>query len=110
MGANMTTRLLRGGHSVAVYDRNPEAVSTAAAEGAAGSDSLAKLVSQLSAPRAVWIMVPSGKPTDDTIHELLGLLSPGDTIIDGGNSNYQDSQARCALAKATGVGWLTATA
>jgi 6-phosphogluconate dehydrogenase len=108
MGANMTTRLLRGGHSVAVYDRNPEAVKTSAAEGATGAGSLAELVSELQAPRAVWIMVPSGKPTDDTIHELLGLLSAGDTIIDGGNSNYQDSQARCTLAKAKGVDFIDA--
>jgi 6-phosphogluconate dehydrogenase len=108
MGANMTTRLLHGGHEVVVYDRNPEAVAHSVAEGAGGSTSLAELVSKLTAPKAVWIMVPSGKPTDDTVHELLGLLAPGDIIIDGGNSNFRDSQARAALAHAKGVAFVDA--
>jgi 6-phosphogluconate dehydrogenase len=108
MGANMTTRLLRGGHQVAVYDRNPDAVKTSAAGGAIGSTSLADLVAKLPAPTTVWIMVPSGKPTDDTIAELLGLLKPGDAIIDGGNSNFRDSQARYAKAKAQGVSFIDA--
>ncbi|HTV74807.1 MAG TPA: decarboxylating 6-phosphogluconate dehydrogenase [Candidatus Acidoferrales bacterium] len=108
MGANMTTRLLRGNHQVVVYDRSPEAVTTAAAGGATASTSLRDLVSKLSVPRTVWIMVPSGKPTDDTIHELLTLLSSGDVIIDGGNSNFRDSQARYALAKKSGVDFIDA--
>ena len=108
MGANMTTRLLRGGHSVVVFDRNPEAVKTSAAEGVTGATSLAALVGKLGAPRAVWIMVPSGKPTDDTVQQLLGLLAPGDAIVDGGNSNFRDSQARYAAAKAKGVAFIDA--
>jgi 6-phosphogluconate dehydrogenase len=108
MGANMTTRLLRGGHQVVVYDRSTDAVATAAAGGAAASQSLGDLVGKLSAPRTVWIMVPSGKATDDTVHELLGLLASGDTIIDGGNSNFRDSQTRCALAKKSGVDFIDA--
>jgi 6-phosphogluconate dehydrogenase len=108
MGANMTTRLLRGGHQVVVYDRNPDAVKASAAGGATGSASLADLVAKLDAPRTVWIMVPSGKPTDDTIAELLGLLKAGDVIIDGGNSNFRDSQARCANAKTQSVAFIDA--
>jgi 6-phosphogluconate dehydrogenase len=108
MGANMTSRLLAGHHQVTVYDRNPEAVARSTAEGATGAASLADLVSHLAAPRAVWIMVPAGKPTDDTIHELLGLLGKGDTIIDGGNSNFRESQARAKLAAAKGVDFVDA--
>jgi 6-phosphogluconate dehydrogenase len=108
MGANMTTRLLKGGHQVVVYDRNPDAVRASAAGGATASTSLGDLVAKLSAPRTVWIMVPSGKPTDDTISELLGLLKSGDAIIDGGNSNFRDSQARYAKAKAQGVAFIDA--
>jgi len=108
MGANMTTRLLRGGHQVVVFDRNPDAVKTSAAEGATGATSLADLAGKLAAPRAVWIMVPSGAPTDDTVGALLDLLSAGDVIIDGGNSNFRDSQARYARAKAKGVAFVDA--
>ncbi len=96
MGANMTTRLLQGGHSMVVYDRNPEAVRAATAEGAQAADSLQDLAQTLIAPRAVWIMVPAGNPTEQVIEELAGLLSPGDVIIDGGNSNYKDSVRRAA--------------
>jgi 6-phosphogluconate dehydrogenase len=108
MGANMTTRLIRGGHQLAVYDRSPEAVAHSVADGATGATSLADLVAKLTPPRAVWIMVPSGGPTDSTVAELLGLLAPGDAIVDGGNSNYKDSQARYALAKAKGVAFIDA--
>jgi 6-phosphogluconate dehydrogenase len=108
MGANMTTRLLLDAHQVVVYDRSPDAVAREAAEGATSSTSLADLVSQLSPPRAVWIMVPSGAPTDDTVSELLGLLAPGDVIIDGGNSNFRDSQARCKVSKAKGIDFVDA--
>ncbi len=108
MGANMTTRLLLGKHEVVVYDRSADAVAHAASGGATASTSLADLVSKLSAPRAVWIMVPSGKATDDTVSELLGLLAPGDTIIDGGNSNFRESQARAKTAAAQGVAFVDA--
>jgi 6-phosphogluconate dehydrogenase len=99
MGANMTTRLLRGGdtgvkHEVVVYDRSADAIAASVADGATGASDLKDLVGKLTAPRTVWIMVPSGAPTESTIDELLGLLQAGDTIIDGGNSNFRDSQAR----------------
>ena len=104
MGANMTTRLMQGGHEVVVYDRNSVAVTQSASEGAVGSSSLAELVSKLTGkPRVVWIMVPSGKPTDDTIDELIGLLGSGDVIIDGGNTNWQDGLAAYDRCKAKGV-------
>ena len=103
MGANMTTRLLRGGHSVVVFDQNPQAVATASADGAQGAASLADLVAQLAAPRAVWVMVPSGEPTEASIAALAGLLSPGDTIIDGGNSNYKESMRRGVSLAAQGI-------
>ena len=94
MGANMTTRLLQGGHEIVVYDRDTEAVKKAGAGGAVGAVSLADVVDRLTAPRAVWVMVPAGAPTQETITELAGLLSPGDTIVDGGNSNYKDTVRR----------------
>jgi 6-phosphogluconate dehydrogenase len=99
MGANMAARLLRGGdkgekHAVVVYDRSADAIAASVAEGATGAKDLADLVSKLAPPRTVWIMVPAGAPTEATIDELLTLLAPGDAIIDGGNSNFRDSQAR----------------
>jgi 6-phosphogluconate dehydrogenase len=99
MGANMTTRLIRGGHEVVAYDRDPAAVQRSAGDGAQGASSLKELVAQLRAPRAVWIMVPAGEPTDATISELLGLLQPGDVIIDGGNSRWTDSKQRYLRCK-----------
>jgi 6-phosphogluconate dehydrogenase len=104
MGANMTTRLIQGGHQVVVYDRSPDAVARSAADGAAGSSSLGDLCSKLTgSPKIVWLMVPSGKPTDDTIDELLGILRRGDIIIDGGNTNWKDGLAGYDRCKAKGV-------
>jgi 6-phosphogluconate dehydrogenase len=94
MGGNMTERLLRGGHQVVVYDRSPEAISASAKLGATPSTGLEDLVAKLAAPRIVWIMVPAGQPVDDTIASLQPLLSRGDVIIDGGNSNYHDTVRR----------------
>ena len=94
MGGNMTERLLRGGHQVVVYDRSSEAISASAKLGATPSTGLEDLVAKLAAPRVVWIMVPSGQPVDDTIASLQPLLSRGDVIIDGGNSNYRDTVRR----------------
>lgn len=91
MGGNMVKRLLGGGHKVVAYDRDPAAVERLAKEGATGASSLADLVSKLEAPRAVWVMVPAGGPTEATIQELSGLLSANDIVIDGGNSNFRDS-------------------
>lgn len=104
MGANMTTRLQNSGHHVVAYDRSTDAVKTAASGGATGATSLGDLVGKLAAsPKVVWIMVPSGKPTDDTIDELCGLLGKGDVVIDGGNSNYKEGLAAYDRAKAKGV-------
>jgi 6-phosphogluconate dehydrogenase len=91
MGANMTERLVRGGHPVIGYDRNAEAVERVVAIGAGGAGSLEELVEQLDAPRHVWVMVPAGAPTIATIESLAGLLGAGDTIVDGGNSFYKNT-------------------
>ncbi len=95
MGANMVTRLLKGGHRVIAFDLNEDAIKAAESKGAEGIRNLDELAGKLSAPRAVWVMVPSGKPTEETVFKLAEKLSPGDTIIDGGNSFYKDSK-RCA--------------
>jgi len=108
MGANMTTRLLRGGHEVVAYDRSAEAVKSAAAGGAIGADSLKDALAKLSAPRIVWLMVPSGAPTDETIDALLELLAPGDIIIDGGNTKWTDGLAAAQRARAKGVALIDA--
>lgn len=97
MGANMNLRLLRGGHQMVVYNRTPDSVQVAAQAGASPSTDIADLVRQLAAPRAVWVMVPSGDATEGVIKTLLTLLEPGDTIIDGGNSNYKDSIRRAEM-------------
>jgi len=108
MGANMTTRLLRGSHAVVVYDPDAEAVANSAAQGAARANSLADLVTALSPPRIVWLMIPAGTPTETTIDELLTLLAPGDIVIDGGNSRWTDSKLRYARCKDAGVGFIDA--
>src|SRR6185295_17575759 len=100
MGANMTERLIRGGHKVITYDRSAEAIQRVVDKGAVGAHSLAEFVKQLSLPRAIWLMVPSGDPVDQTIEQLLPSLNEGDIIIDGGNSNYKDSIQRAAKLKA----------
>jgi 6-phosphogluconate dehydrogenase len=94
MGGNMTERLMRDGHTVVAFDRDAAVVSKYQGLGAKPAKDLADIVKQLPAPRVVWIMVPSGKPTDDTVDALAGLLQKGDIIIDGGNSNFKDSVAR----------------
>ena len=103
MGANMTTRLLGKGHRVVIYDLKEEAVRAAEAGGATGARTLDEVVGELSAPRVVCVMVPSGKPTDDTIAALADRLSPGDVVIDGGNSNYKDTMRRAAALKGKGL-------
>ncbi len=94
MGANMTQRLLNGGHTVVVFDQNSEAVAAGASGGAVAAQSTADLVSRLAAPRAVWVMLPAGAVTDAVIDELGGLLDAGDAVIDGGNANYRDTLRR----------------
>jgi 6-phosphogluconate dehydrogenase len=103
MGANMTTRLLGKGHRVVAFDVKEEAVRSAEAGGAVGARTLDEAVGKLSAPRAVWVMVPAGEPTDATIMSLAERLSPGDIVVDGGNSNYKDTIRRAAALKGKGL-------
>jgi 6-phosphogluconate dehydrogenase len=104
MGANMTERLVRGGHEVVVYDRAPEAVAASVSKGAIASDGVGGLVVSLGdAPRVVWVMVPAGAPTQSTIEALASVLSTGDIVIDGGNSNYKQTQARAVTLAERGI-------
>ena len=103
MGANMTERLLQGGHRLITYDRSPEAIQRCVDKGALGAHSLADFVKQLTLPRVVWLMVPSGDPVDLTIEQLLPNLSKDDIIIDGGNSYYKDSIRRAGKLKQLGI-------
>ena len=106
MGGNMVQRLLRGGHRVVTHDRDPQAVSGSQAQGAQGASSLEGLVACLAPPRAVWVMVPAGQPTEETIEGLSHLLAPGDTVVDGGNSNYKDSMRRAGKLAGGGIHFL----
>ena len=108
MGANMTERLVLGGHKVITYDRSAEAIQRVVDKGAVGAHSLADFVKQLSLPRAVWLMVPSGDPVDQTMDQLLPGLAKGDVIIDGGNSNYKDSIRRAEKMKTHGMHFIDA--
>lgn len=103
MGANMTTRLIGGGHDVVVTDLNEEAVKTASDGGAIASEGLEDLVSKLEAPRIVWVMVPSGAPTESTVTKLSELVDEGDIVIDGGNSNYKETMRRGEMLKEKGI-------
>jgi 6-phosphogluconate dehydrogenase len=103
MGGNMSERLLRGGHQVVTYDRSTESVQKYVKLGATGAGSLGDVVKKLSAPRVVWIMVPAGDPVDQTIAELRPLLSDGDVIIDGGNSNFHDTIRRARSLAENGI-------
>jgi 6-phosphogluconate dehydrogenase len=103
MGLNMTKRLIDGGHTLVVTDLNPDAVAAAVTDGAQGVADAAGLVAALDAPRAVWVMVPAGAATEATVEALAALLSPGDTIIDGGNSNYKDTLRRAESLAARGL-------
>jgi 6-phosphogluconate dehydrogenase len=98
MGGNMAERLRRGGHTVVGYDQSPDSGRDA--------DSLADLVSKLSAPRAIWVMVPAGRPTTATIDGLGDLLEPGDVVVDGGNSRYTDDQLHAVALAAKGIGFI----
>lgn len=106
MGGFMAERLRLGGHKVVGFDFNPDAVKRLTDAGSVGVNSLEELVKNLAAPRAIWIMVPQGKPVDDTIAKLKPLVQKGDTFIDGGNSNYQDSQRRYHELKAEGFNFV----
>jgi len=108
MGMNMARRLLRGGHEVAVYDRGADKVAEIAKEGAIAASSLKDLADKLKGPRALWVMLPAGKPVEETISELSKLLSPGDLIIDGGNSFYKDDIRRAGELGALGISYMDA--
>ncbi|MGA8303282.1 MAG: decarboxylating 6-phosphogluconate dehydrogenase [Thermoplasmata archaeon] len=101
MGANMTVRLVQGGHRVVGFARQKPVVDAVVKEGAVGSSSLSDMVRQLTPPRVVWLMIPSGAPVDQTLEQLHPLLAPGDLVVDGGNSYYRDTLRRAALV----TGW-----
>jgi 6-phosphogluconate dehydrogenase len=103
MGGNMSERLMKGGHELVVYARSAEAVQRYVSQGATGASGPNEIASKLTGPRIVWIMVPAGKPVDDTIASLLPGLAKGDVIIDGGNSNYHDSMRRAADLQTKGI-------
>ena len=106
MGGNMAQRLLLGGHRVAAYDQDAAAVAAAEAQGADAAGSLGELAAMLEHPRAVWVMVPAGQPTQDTIDRVAGLLSAGDVILDGGNANYKDSIRRAEELASRGIDFM----
>lgn len=103
MGGNMAHRLLNGGHRVVVWNRSIEPVQAAARLGAEPAAAVAQLTEMLSAPRAIWMMLPAGDVTEKMLLQLMDILSPGDTIIDGGNSNYHESIRRAAMVSARGL-------
>ncbi len=106
MGGNMVQRLLRDGHQVVAFARSAASVHEAESHGAAGAASLKDVVGKLTSPRVVWLMIPAGKPVDDSIAELKSLLSRGDIIVDGGNSRWTDSARRAGELSADGVGFI----
>ncbi len=103
MGGNMSERLMKGGHEVVVFDRTPAAVQRYVSLGATPAASVTEITTKLKSPRIVWIMVPAGKPVDDTIASLLPGMSKGDVIIDGGNSNFHDTMRRAAELQGKGM-------
>ncbi len=103
MGANMVRRLMRGGHSCVVYDLSADSVRQLASEGATGTNSLDEFVRTLTRPRTAWVMVPAGKPTEQTVMALTQRMDAGDIIIDGGNSYYKDDIRRAKSLKERGV-------
>ena len=103
MGGNIVRRLMRAGHTAVVYDRSTEAVAGLAGEGATGADGLEAFVQKLETPRAAWVMLPAGEPTEATVMRLAELMETGDTIIDGGNSFYKDDIRRANKLKERGI-------
>ena len=103
MGGNITRRLIENGHETVVYDQDPKAIAGLTNDGATGADGLEKLVQQLKPPRAVWVMLPAGKITDDTITQLGKLMSSGDVVIDGGNTFWRDDIRRAKMLKERGI-------
>ena len=103
MGGNMTERLVKGGHEVVAFDRTRDVVDKYVMHGATGAYAITDVPAKLKSPRIVWIMVPAGKPVDETIAQLLPGMSKGDVIIDGGNSNFHDSMRRAADLQGKGI-------
>src|SRR6185369_4858642 len=103
MGANISRRLMRAGHQIVAFDRNPDAVRELAGEGAASASSLEDVVAKLDAPRIFWVMLPAGGPTEETVAALRSAAPPGDVIIDGGNSFFKDDVRRYRECAASGV-------
>jgi len=108
MGGNMAQRLIRHGHEVIGYARNPATVAEAAKLGVIGAKSIAEMAEQLPSPKIIWVMVPSGQTTDDVIHDASSHLASGDIVIDGGNSNYKDSMRHSAELANQGINFLDA--
>ena len=108
MGLNMVTRLTQGGHQIVAYDRSADAVRHASEAGSRGVDGLEALTSALTPPRAVWVMVPAGNPTESTVESLSRLLSPDDVIIDGGNTNFHDDVRRAQSLAARKIHYVDA--
>jgi 6-phosphogluconate dehydrogenase len=108
MGMNMVTRLRRDQHRVVVFDRSNELIKQAESQGCVGSSSLPDLIGKLSVPRVVWVMVPSGAPTEETIQAVAALLQPGDIIVDGGNTRFHDDVRRAAELKKKGIHYVDA--
>jgi 6-phosphogluconate dehydrogenase len=106
MGGNIVRRLTKAGHSCVVFDANPAPGAALAKEGATAATSVQSLVETLSGPRTVWVMLPAGKITEETIAQLAGLMKPGDTIIDGGNTNFKDDVRRARELKPKGIHYL----
>ncbi len=106
MGAGMAERWLRGGHRVVAHNRSRGPVDELAAKGAEPAYTIAELVGKLAAPRAIWVMLPAGDVTEQLIHTLIPLLTPGDTIIDGGNTNFHDDMRRAALLTEHGLNYI----
>jgi 6-phosphogluconate dehydrogenase len=108
MGGNIVQRLQRHGHSCVVYDRNADAVAALTKKGAGGSSGLKDLAAKLSAPRAIWLMLPAGEATEDAVTQLRGVLQAGDIVIDGGNSFYKDDVRRARSLKDNGIHYVDA--
>jgi 6-phosphogluconate dehydrogenase len=108
MGANMARRLHRAGHRVVAYNRSFEKTQAIMADGLEGAQQPAQVVAMLTPPRVIWLMVPAGQATEQTLEEFAALMSAGDTIVDGGNANFRDSQRRHALLKERGINFVDA--
>ena len=106
MGGNMAQRLVAGGHRVVTYDKDSKAVGASCEFGSEGATSLNDVVSKLESPRTIWLMLPPGQPTEDTLGYLANMLKPGDTVLDGGNANYKDSMRRSEKLAAQGIDFI----